>query len=71
MNDKKPVVFVEELAEMLGTSRRTIYKHLRARTFPIPEIKGIDLKHRWARSTVEEFIARNGQMEPTRRGKAA
>lgn len=69
-DDKKPVVLVDELADLLCTSRSTIYKHLKAGTFPIPDIKGIDDKKRWSRVAVEEWIARNGRSD-ARRGKAA
>lgn len=70
-DDKVPVVLIDELASMLQTSRRSIERRLRARAFPIPTIKGIDNKHRWSRVVVEEFIARNGELQFGRRGKAA
>jgi predicted DNA-binding transcriptional regulator AlpA len=67
---QKPVVLIDELAEMLETSVTTIKRRIRARAFPIPEVQGIDNKHRWARSEVLAFIERGGVV-PTRRGKAA
>jgi hypothetical protein len=69
--DKRPVVLIDELADMLATSRRTIERHLRARTFPIPELKGIDLKHRWSRAVVEAFISNGGYVQSGRSRKAA
>lgn len=64
-------MLIDELADMLATSRRTIERHLRANTFPIPEVKGIDLKHRWSRAAVVDFIARNGHVQSGRSRKAA
>lgn len=46
------VLFIDELAQILGTSVRTIQKQLRAGTFPIPELPRIDRKHRWSRERV-------------------
>lgn len=68
-NEPRPVVLIDELADMLGTSVPTIKRRLRARAFPIPEVKGIDNKHRWARSEVMAFIERGGVS--VRKGKAA
>lgn len=56
-SDDIPVVcFLDDVARVLRTSRRTIEKARRARTFPIPEIKGIDKRPRWSGAAVRKFI---------------
>lgn len=60
---ESPCVLIEELAAMLQTSVPTIKRRLRAHAFPIPEVKGIDKKHRWARADVLAFIERRGERE--------
>ena len=54
---EQPVVFIDELAELLGTSTRTIRRQLRARTFFIPEMVRVDKRHRWSRVVVLDVIA--------------
>lgn len=62
--DYKPVVLIDELADLLETSVRTLRRQLRAGTFFIPEIPKIDHRHRWSRVVVLECIAtrRLGQL---------
>lgn len=50
------VCFLDDMARILRTSRRTIEKMRRARTFPIPEIRGIDKRPRWSGEAVRKFI---------------
>lgn len=54
------VLLLPDLARVLQTSPRTIKRGLRARTFPIPTIKGIDKKLRWSSVDVERFLSRKG-----------
>jgi len=54
---------INDLARELKTSVRTIKYRLSAGEFPIPQVHGIDKKHRWARSKVEEFVARGGVVQ--------
>ncbi len=70
-NELRPVVLIDELADMLGTSVKTIRKRLYAKAFPIPCIEGIDKKYRWSRSEVMAFIERGGAVPSKRSRKAA
>jgi hypothetical protein len=54
---RRPVVFIDELATLLGTSRRSIQRQLRAGTFFIPEAPKVDHRHRWSRARVYLAIA--------------
>ena len=55
------VLVLDELAEVLRTSPRTIKRHLRARTFPIPTLTGIDRRLRFAKADVERYLCRQGK----------
>jgi hypothetical protein len=61
LEDFGDVLMVGELAQVLGTSVRTIARQERAGVFPIPQIPGIDRKRRYARPVVAAFLASNGQ----------
>ena len=50
-------VLVGELAELLGTSTRTIQRQLRAGTFFIAPLPQIDYHLRWSRERVYRAIA--------------
>jgi hypothetical protein len=54
---EQPVVFIDELAELLGTSVRTLKRQLRAGTFFIEEAPKVDYRHRWSRARVYLAIA--------------
>jgi hypothetical protein len=54
---RHPVVLVGELAELLGTSTRTIQRQLRAGTFFIAPLPQIDYHLRWSRERVYRAIA--------------
>ena len=63
---------IDELADRLDVSRRTIEKARRAGTFPIPEIKGISSDPKWSSDVVAKFM--NGELaatRPDRRGRFA
>ena len=51
------VLFIEDLAGILRTSRSTIERRRRAGSFPIPELPSIDGRPRWSRQAVEQFLA--------------
>lgn len=51
------VLFMEDLAIVLRTSRSTIERRRRAGTFPIPELPSIDERPRWSRHAVERYLA--------------
>jgi hypothetical protein len=54
---RRPVMFINELADLLETSTRTIRRQLRAGTFFIPETGKVDHRHRWSRERVYTAIA--------------
>jgi hypothetical protein len=51
------VLFIEDIAKLLRTSRATIERRRRDRSFPIPELPAIDKRARWARRSVEEYLS--------------
>lgn len=57
-----PVLFVADLARVLRCSTRTIERRLAARDNLPPRLPSIDLRHRWARATVEEWLQRPGSL---------
>lgn len=59
------VCFLEDLARILRTSRRTLEKMRRARAFPIRELPSIDKRPRWSGDDVRRFLAH--QRAPLRR----
>ena len=58
--DLGDVLFMTELAALLGTSCRTIRRHLRAVTFPIEKLEAIDKRVRFSKAEVERFLLRQG-----------
>jgi hypothetical protein len=63
------VLFIEDVARVLRTSRSTIERRRRSGTFPIPELPAIDERPRWSRRAVERYLAStNGGLRP-RRGR--
>jgi hypothetical protein len=51
------VLFIDDLADALRTSRSTIERLRRHRSFPIPELPSLDKRPRWSRVAVERFLA--------------
>jgi hypothetical protein len=61
------VLFMDDLARLLRTSRSTIERRRRAGTFPIPELPSIDERPRWSRQAVERYLgSSNGGIRPRR-----
>lgn len=50
------VCFVTDLVRILRTSRATIDRLRRARTFPIAELPGVDKRPRWSGAAVRRFL---------------
>jgi hypothetical protein len=50
------VLFIEDVACVLRTSRSTIERRRRSGSFPIPELPNIDGRPRWSREVVESFL---------------
>ena len=59
LDDLGDVLLLTELAVVLRTSTRTIKRHLRAGTFPIPTLPGIDKRVRFAKAGVERYLHRD------------
>lgn len=53
----KQVLFIDDLANLFGTSRRTIDRRRKVGTFPITELPPIDNKPRWSRAAVMRFLS--------------
>lgn len=66
------VLFIEDVAHILRTSRSTIERRRRAGSFPIPELPSIDGRPRWSRQAVERYLASSNagmRGRPSRRGR--
>ena len=65
------VLFIEDVAQILRTSRSTIERRRRAGSFPIPELPSIDGRPRWSRQAVERYLASSNEGKRPRRGRPA
>lgn len=54
------VCFEADILRILGMSRSSLYRALRARTFPIPELPRLDTHRRWSRDAVLAFLSGAG-----------
>jgi hypothetical protein len=63
------VLFMDDLADVLRTSRSTIERRRRAGTFPIPELPSIDERPRWSRQAVERYLGSSGGRTRPQRGR--
>jgi hypothetical protein len=63
------VLFIEDVARILRTSRSTIERRRRSGTFPIPELPAIDERPRWSRQAVERYLASTDGGLRSRRGR--
>lgn len=61
------VCFLEDLARILRTSRRTIDRMRSARVFPIRELPSIDKRPRWSGDDVRRYLAGQSQRGSLRR----
>lgn len=65
-DDIPTVCFIDDVARILRSSRRTINRLRRARAFPIPELPSIDKRARWSGEAVRRFLASD---QPPRTGR--
>lgn len=65
----RQVLFIDDLARVLGCSRSTIERRRRSGTFPIPELPALDSRPRWSREAVDTFLASTSSGFSTRRGR--
>ena len=63
------VLFIEDVARILRTSRSTVERRRGGGTFPIPELPSIDGRPRWSRQAVERFLASTSEGMRSRRGR--
>jgi hypothetical protein len=74
-NDDRPargltpeVLFIDDVARVLRTSRSTIERRRRNGSFPVPELARVDHRPRWSRQAVERFLtSTNNGVLPRRR----
>lgn len=64
---EREVYFIEDLATLFGTSRRTIDRRRKGGTFPIPELPAIDNKPRWSKEAVTRFLSESSETKPRKR----
>ena len=63
------VLFIDDVARILRTSRSTIERRRRAGSFPIPELPSIDGRPRWSRQAVERYLGSTSNGVRPRRGR--
>ncbi len=56
LEDCGDVLTLEDVASVLVTSPTTIKRRLRAGTFPIRPLLGIDRRRRWSRTDVRRYL---------------
>ena len=56
LEDCGDVLTLEEVASVLLTSPTTVKRRLRAGTFPIRPLVGIDRRHRWSLPDVRRYL---------------
>ena len=58
--DDADILFIDDMARLLRTSRSTIERRLRDGSFPIPELlPRIDKRPRWSRRAVNAYLSSN------------
>jgi hypothetical protein len=55
-------LLIADMVRVLKTSDNTIRRRLKAGTFPIPPLDGIDNRLRWSGPVVKRWLDRNGPM---------
>jgi hypothetical protein len=50
------ILFTDDLARLLRTSRSTIERRMRSRSLPFSELPRIDKRPRWSRRAVEAYL---------------
>jgi hypothetical protein len=61
------ILFIDDIPRLLRTSRPTIERRGRERSFPIPEVQSIDKRPRWRREDVLAFLTSSPQLIVRRR----
>src|SRR5437762_2008522 len=51
------ILFINDMVRLLRTSRTTIERRRRERSFPFPELPAIDSRPRWSGRLVQQMIA--------------
>ncbi len=64
------VLFLDDMAALLRCSRSTLERRLKARTFPLAPIQGVDKRLRWSKAAALHWLAMGGlSVTPPRRGR--
>jgi len=58
--DYDGTLMIGDMVRVLNTSDNTIRRRLKAGTFPIPPLDGIDNRLRWSGPVVKRWLERNG-----------
>lgn len=58
--DYDGTLLIADMVRVLKTSDMTIRRRLRAGTFPIPTLPGVDNRLRWSGPVVKRWLERNG-----------
>lgn len=70
LSDEPDVMFIADLAQALRTSTRTIKRRLRSGADLPEQMKRVDRRPRWLRTTVEAWKARGDHAEQSSRFRA-
>ncbi len=54
------VLFLEDMAALLRCSRSTLERRMKARTFPLAPIHGVDKRLRWSKAAALHWLAMGG-----------
>ena len=57
--DSLEVLFIEDVGHLLGCSKSTIRRRLRAGVFPVAPLPGIDKRLRWSRRSFDSWFRRS------------
>lgn len=61
------IYFIDDLATLFRTSRRTIDRRRKNGTFPVAELPAIDNKPRWSKAAVMRFLSQSREAESRKR----
>ena len=66
--DPTRVLLIDDVARLLRCSPSTIKRRIRARTFPIPPLRGIDKRLRWSVAAMQQYLQEYDSQSSRRRG---
>lgn len=63
------VLFLDDMAALMRCSRSTLERRVKARTFALAPIRGIDKRWRWSKTAVLQWLALGGPSGAPARGR--